>query len=104
MLIYLGMDKTVIKFWANGCGNCKALAPTIDTLAQEYIDINFESVNTADAEEAVEKYGVTSLPTLVFLNGSEMVAKMVGLKPKSLVERKLVEVFLSDSNAAAAAN
>ena len=94
------MDKKVIKFWANGCGNCKALSPTIDALKEEYIDINFESVNTADAEEAVEKYGVTSLPTLVFLSGEEMVAKMVGLKPKSLVERKLVEVFLN-TNAAA---
>jgi len=96
------MGKTVIKFWANGCGNCKALNPTIDALASDYIDINFESVNTADAEEAVEKYGVTSLPTLVFLNGNEVVAKMVGLKPRSLVERKLVEVFLSNNPNAAA--
>ena len=96
------MGKTVIKFWANGCGNCKALTPTIDALASDYIDINFESVNTADAEEAVEKYGITSLPALVFLKGEEMVAKMVGLKPRSLVERKLVEVFLSNPNAAAA--
>jgi thioredoxin 1 len=87
------MGNTIIKFWSNGCGNCKAIAPILEQVAAEHPDIAFESVNTADAEELVEKYGITTLPTLVFLKGGVEVGKMMGLKPKTLIVKKIQEVF-----------
>ena len=87
------MEKKIIKFWAPGCVNCKALEPTMESLAAEYSDIRFENVKTADADELVAKYDVTSLPTLIFLKDGEMVGKVMGLKPKSLIIKKIAEVF-----------
>ena len=84
---------TIIKFWANGCGNCKAMTPIIDAVKADFPNISFKDVNTADADDLVEKYEVTSLPTLVYLKDDKFVGRLVGLKPKSLVVKKIAEVF-----------
>ena len=87
------MDKVIIKFWGPGCINCKMMEPTMKQLEGEYPDIKFQSVNIAEQEELAEKYEIQSLPTLVFLKNDKVVAKMVGLKPKSLVVKKIAEIF-----------
>ena len=87
------MEKVVIKYWAVGCGNCKAMEPIMEQVKAEFPDVTFKNVNTADAVEDTEKYGVSSLPALVFLRDGVMVDKMAGLKPKSLVSKKIVQVF-----------
>ena len=89
----LNMDKQVIKYWAVGCGNCKAMEPTMKQLEAERPDVTFKSVNIADEPETAEKHEVASLPALVFLKDGEMVASMAGLKPKSLILKKIIEVF-----------
>ena len=89
----MNKDKTIIDFFGDGCGNCKALEPIINQLKAEHPEINFQKVNIKDAEDLVEKYGVSSLPTIVFLRGDEMIEKMTGLKPKVIITRKIAEVF-----------
>ena len=85
--------KCVMKFWSVGCGACKALEPAIVELTKEYPDIVFKSVDSAKSPDDVEKYDVSNLPTLVFLRDGKMADKMAGLKPKSLIVKKIVEVF-----------
>jgi thioredoxin 1 len=87
------MKKEIIDFWADGCGNCKMIEPALAQIGQEFPDITITKMNIKDHEDEVVKYGVTSLPTLVFLKGGEEVAKMMGLKPKSLIIKKVQEVF-----------
>ena len=87
------MDKTIIKFWANGCGNCKAMEPIMAQLKSEFPNITFKDANTADVPDDVEKYEISSLPTLVFLRDGAFADKMVGLKPKSLISKKILEIF-----------
>ena len=73
--------------------NCRAMGPILDAVAKEITGISIVKVNTEDAPKDVVLYEITSLPTLVFLNKGKMVGKIVGLKPKSLVIKKIQEVF-----------
>ena len=87
------MEKEILDFWADGCGNCKMLEPILAQIENEYPDIKVTKLNIKDSEDLVIKYEVMSLPTLVFLKNGEAVGDMVGLKPKSLIARKIAEVF-----------
>jgi len=88
------MDKVIIKFWGNGCLNCKAIAPTIDALRGEYKGkIEFREVNTSVDDDMVQKYNITTLPALVFEKNGVEVGRLMGLKPKSLIVKKIDEVF-----------
>ena len=87
------MGKEIIDFWADGCGNCKMLEPALAQIEAEFPDIKVTKLNIKDHEAEVLKYGIMSLPTLVFVKDGEEVAKMVGLKPKSLIVKKIAEVF-----------
>ena len=85
------MSKTIIKFFGAGCMNCKAIAPIVESVKSEYKDIEFREVDSTD--EKAQKYNITTLPTLVFeFNGKE-VGRLMGLKPKSLIIKKIDEVF-----------
>ena len=87
------MEKVIIDFYGDGCGNCKMLEGILRQLENEHTDIKFEKKNIKDSEDLVKKYSVTSMPTLVFLKDDEMVEKMVGLKPKTLIAKKIAEVY-----------
>jgi thioredoxin 1 len=84
---------TITKFYGNGCMNCKALAPIFESVKGEYSNITFKEVNTSTDMEIGEKYGVTSLPTLLFEKDGKEVGRLIGLKPKSLIVKKIAEVF-----------
>jgi len=73
--------------------NCKALEPIIAQLRAEYPDIEFREVNTTQNHDASDKYEITTVPTLVFERDGHEVARMLGLKPKSLIIKKIAEVF-----------
>ena len=83
----------IIKFKSNGCGGCKALQPVIEQIAKEYPDIKFSDVNIDDDPDKAAAFGVTTLPTLVFLKDGAEVGKLMGLKPKTLIVKKIAEVF-----------
>ena len=87
------MEKKIIDFYGDGCGNCKMLEGILKQLEGEYTDVKFEKVNIKDAEDLAEQYGVTTLPSLVFLRDGEMVEKMTGLKPKTIISKKIIEIY-----------
>jgi thioredoxin 1 len=69
------------------------MAPIVNGIKSEYPDIVFKDINTSDDGDTAEKYGVASLPTLVFEKDGKEVGRLVGLKPKSLICKKIAEVF-----------
>jgi len=75
-----------VDFWANWCGPCRALAPTIKELAQEYRGKAL--IGKLDVDEnpvTAERFQVFSIPTMIlFKNGSET-ERLVGLCPKSRI-------------------
>lgn len=84
----------IIDFYGDGCGNCKMIEGIIKQLETEYADkVRFEKVNVKDVPELVDKYGISSLPTLVFLKDGAVCEKSVGLKPKTVLAKKIIQFY-----------
>ncbi len=83
---------SVVDCWASWCGPCIALGPIIESIAEEYPDVNVGKLNVDDNSETASKYGIISIPTILFFKGGELVDKHVGLAPKNVLENKIKEL------------
>lgn len=80
---------TVIEFYANWCRTCRAIAPTLAQLHQQYPQVNFVMLDIDDARSrpVINNYQVTGVPHLVFLNQDQTVEEtLVGDVPKSILK------------------
>jgi thioredoxin 1 len=81
---------TVVDFGAEWCGPCRMIAPIIEELAAEYGDTaRIGKLDVDDNPEISMKYGVRSIPTLLFLRNGEILEKHVGLMTKQGLKSKL---------------
>lgn len=71
----VGNAYTLVDFYADWCGPCKMLAPVLEELKEE---IKIIKVNVDENEEVAMKYGVMSIPTLIFFKNGKEIHKMVG--------------------------
>ena len=87
----LDSDKlTVIDFWAEWCGPCRAIGPVIEELAKEYEGkVNIGKVNVDHNPQVSMNYGITSIPAILFVKGGQVVDKLVGAQPKSNFVKKI---------------
>jgi len=73
----------MVDLWAEWCGPCKALGPTIDVIAEEYAGkIKVFKLDVQSEATIASKYGVSSIPTLLFFKGGEVADRLVGMRPK----------------------
>jgi thioredoxin 1 len=73
----------VVDFWADWCMPCRALGPIIDELASEYKGkVKIGKLDTEANRETAYKYGIESIPTVLFFQGGEIAQKFIGLKSK----------------------
>ena len=87
----LDSDKlTMIDFWAEWCGPCRAIGPVVEELAKEYDGkVNIGKVNVDQNPQLSVKYGITSIPAILFVKGGEVVDKLVGSQPKGNFVKKI---------------
>jgi thioredoxin 1 len=87
----LKSDKlTVIDFWAEWCGPCRAIGPVIEELSNQYSGkVNIGKVNVDLNPSVSMNYGITSIPAILFIKGGKVVDKQIGAVPKSILEKKI---------------
>ena len=80
----------VVDFWAPWCGPCRLVGPIIEELATDYDGkAVIGKVNVDDNPEISMKYGVRSIPTILFLKNGEVVDKHVGTATKATLTDKI---------------
>lgn len=79
----LGEGKLMmVDFWADWCGPCKMLAPLIDSLAGQYDgQVLVGKVNVDEEQELAIRYGVMSIPTVIFFKDGKEIDRKVGVMP-----------------------
>lgn len=82
----------LVDFWAEWCGPCLALAPTLETLAREHSEATIGKVDVDANPQLAASYGVQSIPTLLFFRGGELRDRIVGVASRSVIERRLEEL------------
>jgi thioredoxin 1 len=77
----------LVDFWAVWCGPCQMIAPIVEELATEYDGkLKVVKLNTDESPDIAGKYGIMSIPTLLFFRNGQPVEKVVGAVPKRLLK------------------
>lgn len=79
----------MVDFWAQWCGPCLMIAPTVEELANEYDGKAVIGKLDVDNNAAGSKYGVRNIPTILFFKDGQVVDKQVGAVPKAVLQEKL---------------
>ena len=85
--------KRILKFEAEWCGQCKALAPILKRVLENHTDITLTTVDIETEEETTLKYNIRNLPTLVFIKDSIEVGRTSGVLTANVLEDKIKEFY-----------
>jgi thioredoxin 1 len=84
----------VVDFWATWCGPCKSIAPILEKLANEYSGkLIVAKVNVDENPDTAAKYGVQSIPTLLFFADGKIIHQHIGNAPESILRTIFVNFF-----------
>ena len=82
----------LIDFYADWCGPCKMLTPILEEINKENEDVRIIKVNIDDSRFLASYYQIQSIPTLVLLKNGQFLNKMIGFRPKKMIEELIEKV------------
>jgi thioredoxin 1 len=92
----------MIKFGAEWCGPCRMIKPTVNKLMEKYntddSEVKITDVDVDKDAEAAKKYGVRSIPTMVFLKDGQEVIRKVGVLDEKQIEIAIQEASIASLN------
>ncbi len=84
----------LVDFWAEWCGPCKMIAPTVHEMAEEYDGkLVVGKVDVDNAPNIAMKYGIRSIPALIFFKNGQPVDQIVGAVPEGVLKSKIDTVL-----------
>ena len=96
---YLGERPCIIDFYADWCGPCKAVAPVLQKLSEEYTGkVDFYKVDTEDQQELAAMFGIRSIPSLLFVPMDEQPQMAAGALPREAFIDAINNVLLKPKN------
>ena len=84
----------LVDFWATWCAPCKAIAPLVDAVADEYVGkVKVGKVNVDENQATPAKFNVRGIPTLILFKGGVVVEQIVGAVPKSQLDAMIAKAL-----------
>lgn len=85
---------SMVDFWAAWCGPCRAIAPFVEQIADEYSGrVTVGKLDVDTNQHTAAQFGVRSIPTVLFFRGGKVVDTVVGAVPKQALDRKIQELL-----------
>ena len=86
-------NNVIIDFYATWCGPCKLLAPVFEDVAKTKENVTFVKVDVDEAGELAELFGISSIPTVVYIKNEKLALRELGFKPKNVILDNISKIF-----------
>ena len=82
---------SMVDFWAAWCGPCRIIAPIVEKLAEDYAEqgLRVGKLDVDSNPETASRFGVRSIPTVLFFKNGEVIDKVVGAVPRNQLEERI---------------
>lgn len=82
----------VVDFWATWCGPCRMIAPIMEQLAESHADqVKVTKLDVDANPKSAARFGVRSIPTILFFKNGQVVDQVIGAVPKAVLEAKIAQ-------------